>query len=87
VPPTDSAKHEYDEMNQLDDIDDHENHLINKAHLLNDHSEHEEFLHPNMIKETEDHSVLRKTSTPLSKSQINHRKNLKKKRTCRHYFL
>jgi len=69
VPPTESDKHEYDGLHQEIVIDENDNSPIfvkNKHEVNHDHSEHEEFLHPNMIQETEALSMIRKS--PLSKS-------------------
>ncbi|CDW88691.1 sodium hydrogen exchanger [Stylonychia lemnae] len=84
VPPQESDKHEYDENLEVEEVDGQDG-SGKQDKINNSHSEHEEFLHPNMIKETEDASMLIRKSQ-MSKSQINHRNNLKKKRTCMHYF-
>lgn len=60
VPPQLSDKHEYDE-----DIDEDED---DSKRINNSHSEHEEFLHPNMIKETEMNEDLTRRKSQLTKS-------------------
>lgn len=51
MPPKESDKHEYDD-HEFVEIGEDGNEIKNRVN--NSHSEHEEFLHPNMISEPDD---------------------------------
>lgn len=63
VPPKESDKHEYDENLDENDIDEDED---IKSRINNSHSEHEEFLHPNLIKEKDEVEEVRKSQMTKS---------------------
>ena len=55
MPPQESDKHEYDEDAGEEGEGEH------AGRINNSHSEHEEFLHPNMIKEEDPEDRIRKS--------------------------